>query len=266
MKKVILLCMMVALVISLSSCVNPNAKRYGFNDQQADFEKFLSARNEHRYDSRNDIQKAEFYKQFESDLYNYVDSVKLFVNWTGIIKDISTRNVGNNLTQVKFTIFYTPEKYREVSFNCLHVVNNDSLETDYFYNIVKNISNGSSVYFDGFIRTTNHNTVKYEFLSPGDDMNLPYPHYDFFIVEVGTTSRGDSLSTNLQAAVESAYRMIEPLKLNFQKKISNAEEKARLKATEPEFNAAKAKLTKEEKDYLNRLINALTMNFLYGND
>ena len=212
---------MVALVISLSSCVNPNAKRYGFNDQQADFEKFLSARNEHRYDSRNDIQKAEFYKQFESDLYNYVDSVKLFVNWTGIIDGISTRNVGNNCTQVKFTIFYTPEEYRKVSFNCLYVVNNDSLETDHIYNTVKNISNGSSVYYDGLLVITNHNTVKYDFHSPGDELNLPYPDYDFFIIEVGTTNRGDSLSTNLQAAVENAYRMIETLKLNYQKKISS---------------------------------------------
>ena len=140
MKKVTLLSMIVSLIFLLSSCVDPNIKSSGFNDQQAAFDKFLSTRNEHKYDSRNDIQKAEFYKQFESDLYNYVDSVKLFVNWTGIIKDISTRNVGNNLTQVKFTIFYTPEKYRKVSFNCLHVVNNDSLETDYIYNIVKNIS------------------------------------------------------------------------------------------------------------------------------
>ena len=266
MKKVTLFSMMVALVILLSSCINPNVKRSVYNDQQAAFDQFLSARNEHKYDSQNDIQKAEFYKQFESDLFNYVDSVKLFVNWTGKIDGISTENAGKNSTQVKFTIYYTPEEYREVSFNCLYIVDNDSLETDHIYNTVKNISNGSSVYFDGFIRTTNHNTVKYYFNSPGDEFNLPYPKYDFFIIEVGTTSRGDSLSTNLQAAVESAYQITEPLKLNYQKKISNAEQKARYKKIEPDFKAAKAKLTKEEVDYLNRLINALTLNFLCGDD
>lgn len=255
---------MLALVISLSSCVNPNFKGPGYNDQQAAFDKFLSARNNHKYDSRNDIQKTEFLKQFESDLYEYVDSVKLFVNWTGIINGISTRDAGKKSTQVKFTIYYTPEEYRKVSFNCLYVVDNDSLETDHIYNTVKNISNGSPVYFDGFIRTTNHNTVKYDFHSPGDELNIPYPDYDFFIIEVGTTSRGDTLSTNLQAAVESAYRMAEPLKLNYQKKISDAGLKTRLKANEPDFKTAKAKLSKEEVNYLNRLINALTINFLYG--
>ena len=205
-------------------------------------------------------------KQFESDLYNYVDSARLFVNWIGRIEDISTRSIGNNNTQVRFKIYYTPEQYRKVVFNCLYFVDNDSLETDHIYNTVKNISNYATVYFDGFIRTTNHNTVKYSFNKPGDDLNLPYPDYDFYIVEVGTTNRGDSLSANLHSAVECAYKQNESLKLNFQKKITNAEQKRRWNALAPEFKTAKAKLTKEEECYLNRLINALTMNYLYGND
>lgn len=265
MKKNTVVCVMAAIIIALSACVNPSQKS-GYNDQQASFDKFLSNRNNHKYDSRNDIQKAEFLKQFESDLYDYVDSVKLFVNWIGKIESISTRDVGRNRTQVKFNIYYTPEQYRKVEFNCLYVIDNNSLETDYIYNTVKNISNGSTVFFDGFIRTTNHNTVKYYFNKPGDELNLPYPHYDFFIVEIGTASRGDSLSANLQAAVECAYKINEPLKLNYQKKISNAEQKKRWKAIEPEFKAAKIKLTKEEDSYLSRLINALTMNYLYGDD
>jgi hypothetical protein len=265
MKKVFYVYAMVALVIVISSCVN-SSQRTGYNDQQASFDKFLSNWNNHRFDSRNDIQKAEFLKKFESDLYDYVDSAQLFVNWVGRIEDISTRVVGKTSTQISFNIYYTPEQYRKVEFNCLYLVDNDSLETDHIYNIVKNISNGSTVYFDGFIRTTNSNTVKYFLNDPGDDMNLPYPHYDFYIVEVGTASRGDSLSLNLRDAVESAYKISEPLKLNYQKKISNAEQKARWKALVPGFKAAKEKLTKEENDYLNRLINALTMNYLYGDN
>lgn len=267
MKKMKLFGMIGAMIIAISSCVNPSSvKRSIYNDQQAAFDKFLSDRNSHKYDARNDIQKAEFLKQFETDLFNYVDSAKLFINWTGKIKDISTRDAGKNSTQVKFTIYYEPEQYRKVEFNCLYIVNNDSLETDHIYNTVKNISDYSTVYFDGFIRTTSDNTVKYDFHKPGDDLNLPYPDYDFFIIEVGSTSRGDSLSVNLHAAVECAYKITEPLKLNYQKKISDAEQKARWNALEPEFAAAKAKLTKEEDAYLNRLTNALAMNFLYGDD
>lgn len=265
MKKNTLVGVIVALIIALSSCVNPSQKS-SYNDQQAAFDRFLSIRNGHKYDSHNDIQKAEFMKQFESDLYDYVDSARLFVNWVGRIENITSRDVGENSTQVSFNIYYTPEQYRKVEFNCLYIVDNDSLETDHIYNVVKNISNGSTVYFDGFIRTTNHNTVKYHFNDPGDELNLPYPDYDFFIVEVGTTNRGDSLSANLQVAVECAYKLNESLKLNYQKKISNAEQKRRWNALVPEFKAAKAELTKEESDYLNRLINVLTMNYLYGND
>ena len=205
-------------------------------------------------------------KQFELDLYNYVDSAKLFVNWIGKIEDISTRSIGKNSTQVRFKIYYTPEQYRKVEFNCLYFVDNDSLETDHIYNTVKNISDGSTVFFDGFIRTTNQNTVSYCFNRPGDELNISYPDYDFYIVEVGTVNRGDSLSANLQAAVESAYKLNESLKLNYQKKITNAEQKRRWNALAPEFKTIKAKLTKEEACYLNRLINALTMNYLYGDD
>lgn len=262
MKKKIFVRIIAALIIALSSCVNTSQKSV-YNDQQAAFDKFLSIRNSHKYNSRNDIQKAEFMKQFESDLYSYVDSAKLFVNWIGNIENISTRNVGGESTQVRFEINYTPEQYRKVGFNCLYFVDNDSLETDHIYNIVKNISNYSTVYFDGFIRTTNHNTVKYCLNKPGDELNLPYPEYDFYIVEIGTASRGDTLSMNLQAAVECAYKLNESLKLNYQKKISNAEQKKRWKALAPEFKAIDAKLTEEEKGYVNRLINALTMNYLY---
>lgn len=263
MKKITLFSMIVTLIVAISSCVNPE-QRSGYNEQQTAFDRFLSNKNNHKFDSHNGIQKTEFLKQFELDLYNYVDSARLFVNWTGRIANISAKEADKNNTTLEFSIYYTPEQYRKVEFNCLYVIDNDSLETDYIYNTLKKIPNGSTVYFDGFIRTTNQNTVRYHFSNPGDDLNIPYPNYEFFIIEVGTVRRSDSLSSNLQSAVEFAYKITEPLKLNYQKKITNTEEKTRWKALEPSFKAAKAKLTKEEVDYLNRLINALTMNLLYG--
>lgn len=266
MKKITLLGIVSATIIALLSCTNPSSvKSSPYNNQQTAFDRFLSDRNSHKYDIGNDIQEAEFMKQFEQDLFNYIDSVKLFVNWTGTIDNISTIET-DNITQVKFTIYYEREQFRKVKFNCLYFVDNDSLETDHIYNTVKNISNYSTVYFDGFIRTTNNNKVKYHFNKPGDRLNLGYPDYDFFIIEIGSANRGDSLSANLQDAVECAYKITEPLKLNFQKKISNAEQKARSNALEPEFTAAKAKLTKEEDSYLKRLTKALAINFLYGDD
>lgn len=263
MKKITFVFVMTAMIIALSSCVN-SSQRLGFNAQQAAFDMFLSTRNEQRFDLQNDIQKSEFMKQFELDLYNYVDSAKLFVNWIGEIKNISTKSIGEHSTQVSFTIQYVPERHRKVEFNCLYFVDNDSLEADHIYNTVKNISNGTTVYFDGFIRTTSHNTVKYRNGEPEDELNLPYPDYDFYIVEVGTVSRGDSLSANLKAAVECTYKLNESLKQNFLKKISDTEQKKQCNALAPEFKAIKAKLTQEEKLYINRLINALTQDYLYG--
>lgn len=142
------------MIIALLSCTNPSSvKSSPYNNQQTAFDRFLSDRNSHKYDIGNDIQEAEFMKQFEQDLFNYVDSVKLFVNWTGTIDNISTIETDNNITRVKFTIYYEREQFRKVKFNCLYFVDNDSLETDHIYNTVKNISNYSTVYFDGlFVR------------------------------------------------------------------------------------------------------------------
>ena len=254
----------ITIIVVFSSCVNNNVNSSKYNEQQSNFDKFLADYRKMSHAQKNDIQKKEFMNKFENDLFKYVDSVKLLVNWRGQIKDIKTREINKNSTSIEFYISYKPEQYREVKFKCLYTTPTDSLPKDHIYNSVKNISNYSTVFFDGIIRTSNKGNVKYYLDNPGSDLNIPYPDYEFFIVEVGTTNRGDTLSTNLQKAIEYSYKITEPLKLNYLKKISNKEKEARWKALEPKFNSAKAKLTKQENEYLTRLNQALTLNFLYG--
>ena len=91
-----------------------------------------------------------------------------------------------------------------------------------------------------------------------------YPKFKFFVVDVNTTSKGDTLSNNLQNAVDLSFKAIEPLELNFKKKISEKESNRRVKKIAPEFNAAKEVLTQEERAYIDRLPQALTYNFLYA--
>ena len=74
----------------------------------------------------------------------------------------------------------------------------------------------------------------------------------------------DSLSNNLQRAVDLSYKAIEPLELNFKHIISKKESTKRVEKLAPQFNAAKEVLTLEEKMYIDRLTQALTYNFLYA--
>lgn len=228
-----------------------------YNPQQRAFDNFLLNNNLAISHSQNDLQKDEFMNKFEHDLFRYVDSARLFINWQGQISDIKYRE---NSTAVEFIISYKPEKYRKISFYCTHFIDPDSLQNDYIYNSLKNISNYSTVYFDGIIRTNSNETVKYHFGSPGNDLNIPYPSFEFSIIDIGTTSRSDSLSVNLQNAIDCNNKMIDVINLNHHKKISNKELKERYKKLEYEFDKAETKLTKQERDYLNRVIKAMVLN------
>ena len=81
---------------------------------------------------------------------------------------------------------------------------------------------------------------------------------------INTTSKGNTLSNNLQNAIDLSFKAIEPLKLNFKKKISKKESSKRVDKIDPQFKAAKEVLTQEEKAYVDRLTQALTYNFLYA--
>ena len=81
---------------------------------------------------------------------------------------------------------------------------------------------------------------------------------------INTTSKGDTLSNNLQNAIDLSFKAIELLELNFKKKISKKESSKRVDKIAPQFKATKEVLTQEEKAYVDRLTQALTYNFLYA--
>jgi len=254
--------MTVAAIIAFAGCVETSTVKFE-NQQQQNFDNFLAEKRKMSHNQGNDIQKKEFYNQFEKDLFNYIDSVKLFVNWKGTIKDIKTKESGKS-TSVEYEIVYQPEQYRKVTFRCTHLVETANLGNDYIYNIVKNLNNNSTVYFDGHIRTSNKDLVYYDWRSAGDELNIPYPQYYLWIIDIGATKRNDSLSDNLKKAVEVSYKIIQPLRLRYQNKISKAEEDKMLKGLVSEFESVQSHLTDEEKLYVQRLNTSLTNNFLYG--
>ena len=44
-----------------------------------------------------------------------------------------------------------------------------------------------------------------------------YPRFKFYVVDINTTSKGDTLSNNLQNAVDLSFQYIETLGLYFKK-------------------------------------------------
>ena len=191
----------------------------------------------------------------------YMDSVKLFVNWKAKIQDIDSREKGESVV-LSFELKYAPEQYREVTFDVDYILPQDSLNTDKVYQTVRSLNDYSTVYFDGFIRKKANGEAHY--CSYSDDLMHSYPRFKFYVVDINTTSKGDTLSNNLQNAVDLSFQYIETLGLYFKKEISKKESSKRVGKIAPRLEAAKEVLTQDEKAYVDRLSKALMYNFLYA--
>lgn len=260
MKKI---CLLLPILFALYNCVGTSnkANKKFSNVQQEKFDAMLARNNNISYHLGNKILEKEFNDSVKFAIGKYMDSIKLFVNWEAKIQNINSRETGKSVV-LSFELEYIPEQYRAVTFDVDYILLKDSLNSDKIYQTIKNIANYSTVYFDGFIGKKANGEAYYS--SYSDDLMHSYPDFKFFIVDINTTSKGDTLSNNLQNAVDLSFKAIEPLELNFKKEISKRESDKRVNEIAPKFQAAKNVLTKEERAYIDRLTQALTFNFLYA--
>lgn len=248
------------ILFVLYGCVEVSKKKFS-NEQQESFDNMLALNRDKSYHLGNKILEKEFDDSVKLAIGKYMDSVRLFVNWTARITNINSEKAGNNSVALTFELEYKPEEYREVTFDVVYVLPEDSLCSDKVYNTIKNLENYSTVYFDGFIRKKANGEAYY---NNSFSSIHSYPDFNFFVVDINTTSKGDTLSGNLQKAVDLSFEEIEPLELNFKNEISKKELDKRLEKITPQFTAAKEVLTQEERAYIDRLLLALTYNFYYA--
>lgn len=254
---------LLLILFALCGCVqtsNKTNKRFS-NVQQENFDNMLAQNCNNSYHLGNNILEKEFNDSVKLAMGEYMDSVRLFVNWVARIHNINSNETGKSSVALSFELEYAPGQYREVSFEVDYVLSKDSLDSDKIYNTIKKLSNYSTVYFDGFIRKKANGEAHY---NTSDGIMHSYPTFKFFIVDINTTSKGDTLSNNLQNAVDLSFKSIEPLELNFKKKISKKEMSKQVDQIAPLLKAAKKTLTLEEKAYIDRLTEALMCNFLYA--
>jgi hypothetical protein len=87
------LCALSLIVLVLCSCVvTPvESKKKFSNVQQENFEEILARNREKSYRLGNKILEKEFNDSVKLAMGEYMDSVKLFVNWKAIISKINSR-------------------------------------------------------------------------------------------------------------------------------------------------------------------------------
>lgn len=258
MKKFVLI-LMIPCTLFFCSC----GEEHKYNEQQAAFEKLLSDSETEMSKQKNDIQKEEYIKVFNQNLFDFISKEKIFVNWEGKISKIRTESKGE-LAAVEFTISYSPNKIYTREFECTHIVNNNDLESDPIYSKVKTMSDYSPVFFDGFIRTNNSNDIVYSTdYSIHFHPELPRSRYQFFIIDISTESHGE-LSQNLKEALELSRQYVSIMKQNFLKEITDKKKEEELSKISPEYDAAKDKLSKLELEYLDRYSQAMMFQFLFS--
>jgi len=197
----------VVLPIVFTSCVESSKAKLE-NQQQQSFAEFLARYEKSSYNQANEIQKKEFDQNFEEQLEHYLDTAMLFINWRGQIANIKVNDYAKS-KEITFEIKYTLEKYREITFEVSYVVDNDNLSTDLIYNKIKPITNGSIVYFDGFIRRKIDNSVDY-YMPSLFTQKLSYPHYYFSILDISVSPKED-LSPTLVQCTEIILQSIKQL-------------------------------------------------------
>lgn len=257
------LCQLLLIVFALVGCVGTptKANKKFSNVQQESFGNMLARNKNASYRLKNKILEREFNDSVKLAIGKYMDSVQLFVNWKAQIQNINSKETDESIV-LSFELEYTTTEHMEVAFNVDYILPQDSISTDKIYKTIRSLSNSSIVYFDGFIRKKANDEADYS--SYSDELMHSYPDFNFFVVDINTTSKGDTLSNNLQNAVDLSYQAVEPFELNFKKKISEKELNERVDKVAPRFKAAKEMLTQEEKAYIDRLTQALTCNFLYA--
>mgnify|MGYP003549297731 FL=1 len=136
------LCPLLLILFALYGCVQTSnkANKKFSNVQQENFDNMLARNRDKSYRLGNKILEKEFNDSVKLAIGEYMDSVKLFINWKAKIHNINSMELGESV-KLSFELKYTPEQYREVSFDVDYLLSKDSLDSDKIYSTIKRLNN-----------------------------------------------------------------------------------------------------------------------------
>ena len=236
-------------VVLFASCGPRNPHASQNEEKQNPLVEYLQQYKGKNYDAGNSIQRDELWQEREDGLVTLQDSVGVFNNLKGRINDISARDVRDSKV-VEFRVEIKPKEYFEITLECSHIVHKDSLESDSLYQIVKGLSNYSTVYVDGAIAVTSKGQAANA--SWGDkDLQFSYPKYKFNIVAL-STSPLPKVSANVRNAIVVWRRSFEGILKNGKSAETDENIAAFKKTTE--------NLTPEEDAYMVKYVHACSLD------
>ena len=259
MKKLYLV---LLVLLSMCGCVESNLNPVVINAQQREFVDIHDRNYNQHLRLGNEILKSEFVDSVKLAMGKYMDSVKLFVNWKARIWGINCSELQRNYNNIHFWLSFEGPSSCSITFEVDYILPKDSLNSDKIYNTVKNISDDSTVYFDGFIKTKANGEAQCD--RAYRDYNLLLPYYDFSIVDITTSPQCDTLSTNLQNAIDLYAQVTDIADLYAQNKLSEKDFHRREKAIFSQIDKVREGLTEEEWEYARRFGSSILENFIHA--
>lgn len=259
-----ILFILILLFISLYSCSENRLKSISYPQKigptsQIAFDSLLNAFAENRFNSKNSIQKQNFYKEFDKQLNSFVDSIGVFVNWKGKIEEIDiSKAVIDNYTNISCKIKYSSDDFREVTFKTEIFLKTNELTSDSIYTKLERLALGTTVYFDGIIQRDFNRNIQYE--NGGELLKTTKPKYLFHLLDITPYSRADTLSSKIKNILSIHSKVFQLLKDKVDKTITNSEWSKRTKELVP--RGLEEGLTENEKEYITRFKQYLYDDFM----
>jgi hypothetical protein len=242
MKKIILL-----LAVALLASCGPRMQHP--KEKQNELVEYLLKYKEARYNTGNSIQMDELWQEREDGLVLLQDSLGIFHNVKGRIEQIRANNIGNSKV-LEFEIQIEPQEYFKIDLDCKYIIPQDSVKNDSLYNLIKSLSNYTTVFVDGAIAITSKLKPDNSSISE-KDLQLSYPDYNFNVVSLSTSELPD-ISSNLRNAIIIWRKSFECILKNGK----SAETDDNIEA----FKKAKQVLTPAENVYLSKYINVCSID------
>ncbi len=233
------------------------------NPQQEHFISFLTKSCDTYENQGNDIQRREYFNQFEKDIVKLSDTLGVFSNWKGTIKEIKTFDWNSqNSTELDVEIEIKLSEYQEITFISKRFFSNKNIDSNLTYRQLKNLSTGSTVYFDGFIAREGDNKIDYDILFSSDNRDkICDPDIKFYIISIG--------KDKLQFTTTEKFKKVNTIQMNIwktmeervSKKLTETQFKNKLNDYKKQLDPLVASFTPEEKTYVQSFTDCLVSQF-----
>lgn len=250
-------------IFSCSDNSSSNKQVQSENQQQATFINYIKKQCSEYENKINDIQKKDFFTNYQKQIIVFSDSIGLLKDWKGVITKIESTSgmLSDKVTILTLEIKVKLGDYKNITFESKNFIENTSLDSNLVYGQLKNLSVGSTVFFDGLISKTKDNQIDYSGYHLHDEDNVCDPKINFYTVSVSPTKLAFANSANISKVTDIQFKTFKKMDESVKGKITSKELKNLLNEYKAEANSLMNNLATEEKKYIYSLTECLGSQF-----